>query len=130
MFKNLIITCFFGAIAIMLGAFGAHALKETLTFDQLQSFETAVRYQMYHVMVLLFLNTYKGFSIKQKKVISYLFFAGIIFFSGSIYLIQLTSITAKSIWFVTPLGGLFLILGWVLMMVIFFKKIRKKEKKI
>jgi uncharacterized membrane protein YgdD (TMEM256/DUF423 family) len=130
MFKNLIITCFFGAIAIMLGAFGAHALKETLTFDQLQSFETAVRYQMYHVMVLLFLNTYKGFSIKQKKVISYLFFAGIIFFSGSIYLIQLTSITAKSIWFVTPLGGLFFILGWVLMMVIFFKKIRKKEKKI
>jgi uncharacterized membrane protein YgdD (TMEM256/DUF423 family) len=126
MFKNLIITCFFGASAIMLGAFGAHALKETLTVDQLQSFETAVRYQMYHVIVLLFLNTYEGFSIKQKKVISYLFFAGIIFFSGSIYLIQLTSVTAQSIWFVTPLGGLFLILGWILMMVIFFKKIKKK----
>jgi uncharacterized membrane protein YgdD (TMEM256/DUF423 family) len=126
MFKNLIITCFFGASAIMLGAFGAHALKEILTIDQLQSFETAVRYQMYHVIVLLFLNTYEGFSIKQKKVISYLFFAGIIFFSGSIYLIQLTSVTAKSIWFVTPLGGLFLILGWILMMVIFFKKIKKK----
>jgi uncharacterized membrane protein YgdD (TMEM256/DUF423 family) len=126
MFKNLIITCFFGASAIMLGAFGAHALKETLTVDQLQSFETAVRYQMYHVIVLLFLNTYEGFSIKQKKVISYLFFTGIIFFSGSIYLIQLTSVTAKSIWFVTPLGGVFLILGWILMMVIFFKKIKKK----
>ena len=126
MFKNLIITCFFGASAIMLGAFGAHALKETLTVDQLQSFETAVRYQMYHVMVLLFLNTYEGFSIKQKKVISYLFFTGIIFFSGSIYLIQLTPITAKSIWFVTPLGGLFFMLGWILMTVIFFKKIKKK----
>lgn len=124
MFKNLIITSFFGASAIMLGAFGAHALKETLTVDQLQSFETAVRYQMYHVMVLLFLNAYEGFSIKQKKVISYLFFAGIIFFSGSIYAIQLTSVTAKSIWFVTPLGGVFLILGWILMMVIFFKKIK------
>ncbi|MFT6064193.1 MAG: uncharacterized membrane protein YgdD (TMEM256/DUF423 family) [Paraglaciecola sp.] len=126
MFKNLIITCVFGASAIMLGAFGAHALKETLTVDQLQSFETAVRYQMYHVMVLLFLNTYEGFSIKQKKVISYLFFTGIIFFSGSIYLIQLTPITAKSIWFVTPLGGLFFMLGWILMTVIFFKKIKKK----
>ena len=126
MFKNLIITCFFGASAIMLGAFGAHALKETLTVDQLQSFETAVRYQMYHVMVLLFLNTYEGFSIKQKKVISYLFFTGIIFFSGSIYLIQLTPIAAKSIWFVTPLGGLFFMFGWILMMVIFFKKIKKK----
>lgn len=124
MFKNLIITSFFGASAIMLGAFGAHALKETLTVDQLQSFETAVRYQMYHVMVLLFLNTYEGFSIRQKKVISYFFFAGIIFFSGSIYLIQLTAVTAKSIWFVTPLGGVFLILGWILMMVIFFKKIK------
>jgi|TARA_B110000971_G_C20033100_1_gene512530 uncharacterized membrane protein YgdD (TMEM256/DUF423 family) len=126
MFKNLIITCFFGVSAIMLGAFGAHALKETLTVDQLQSFETAVRYQMYHVMVLLFLNTYEGFSIKQKKVISYLFFTGIIFFSGSIYLIQLTPIAAKSIWFVTPLGGLFFMFGWILMMVIFFKKIKKK----
>ena len=126
MFKNLIITCFFGASAIMLGAFGAHALKETLTVDQLQSFETAVRYQMYHVMVLLFLNTYESFSIKQKKVISYLFFTGIIFFSGSIYLIQLTPIAAKSIWFVTPLGGLFFMFGWILMMVIFFKKIKKK----
>ena len=126
MFKNLIITCFFGASAIMLGAFGAHALKETLTVDQLQSFETAVRYQMYHVMVLLFLNTYESFSIKQKKVISYLFFTGIIFFSGSIYLIQLTPIAAKSIWFVTPLGGLFFMLGWILMTVIFFKKIKKK----
>tara|TARA_B110000240_G_C13485659_1_gene447264 strand:+ start:1717 stop:2097 length:381 start_codon:yes stop_codon:yes gene_type:complete len=126
MFKNLIITCFFGVSAIMLGAFGAHALKETLTVDQLQSFETAVRYQMYHVMVLLFLNTYESFSIKQKKVISYLFFTGIIFFSGSIYLIQLTPIAAKSIWFVTPLGGLFFMFGWILMMVIFFKKIKKK----
>ncbi|TXD50917.1 MULTISPECIES: DUF423 domain-containing protein [unclassified Polaribacter] len=128
MFKNLVITCFFGVLAITLGAFGAHALKEILTIDQLQSFETAVRYQMYHVVVLLFLNTYAGFSIKQKKVISYLFFAGIIFFSGSIYLIQLTFVTAKSIWFITPLGGLFFIIGWVLMMAIFLKKINKKEK--
>ncbi|QNM85581.1 DUF423 domain-containing protein [Polaribacter pectinis] len=125
MFKNIIFTCFLGMLAIILGAFGAHALKETLTADQLLSFETAVRYQMYHVIVLLIVNMYEGFSSKQKNTISYLFFIGILLFSGSIYLIQLTSVSAKSIWFVTPLGGLFLIIGWVSMIAIFIKKSRK-----
>jgi uncharacterized membrane protein YgdD (TMEM256/DUF423 family) len=122
MFRNIIITCFLGLSAVILGAFGAHALKEILTSDQLLSMETAIRYQMYHVIVLLFVNTFEGFSVKQKNTISYLFFLGVLFFSGSIYLIQLTSITAKSIWFITPLGGLFLIMGWVSMIVIFVKK--------
>jgi len=122
MFKNIIITCFLGLSAVILGAFGAHTLKEILTAEQLLSFETAVRYQMYHAIVLLFVNIFEGFSAKQKNVISILFFMGVLFFSGSIYLIQLTSITAKSIWFVTPLGGFFFIIGWVSMMVIFIKK--------
>jgi uncharacterized membrane protein YgdD (TMEM256/DUF423 family) len=122
MFKNIIITCFLGLSAVILGAFGAHALKEILTAEQLLSFETAVRYQMYHAIVLLFVNVFEGFSAKQKNVISIMFFMGVLFFSGSIYLIQLTSITAKSIWFVTPLGGFFFIIGWVSMMVIFMKK--------
>ena len=122
MFKNIIITCFLGLSAVILGAFGAHALKEILTAEQLLSFETAVRYQMYHAIVLLFVNIFEGFSAKQKNVISIMFFMGVLFFSGSIYLIQLTSITAKSIWFVTPLGGFFFIIGWVSMMVIFIKK--------
>ncbi|ARV07454.1 hypothetical protein BTO04_12485 [Polaribacter sp. SA4-10] len=121
MFKNLIITCLLGMLAIILGAFGAHALKDTLTTDQLLSFETAVRYQMHHVIVLLFVNTYKGFSPTQRNRISWLFFFGIFFFSGSIYLIQLTEITAKSIWFVTPLGGLMLITGWGCMLVYFIR---------
>ncbi|MHB0755224.1 DUF423 domain-containing protein [Polaribacter sp. R77954] len=125
MFKNLVITCFLGLSAVILGAFGAHALKETLTADQLQSFETAVRYQMYHTLVLLFVNIYDGFSLKQKNTISSLLFAGIFCFSGSIYLIQITSITAKSIWFITPLGGLFFIIGWLSMIVIFVKKLKK-----
>lgn len=126
MFKNLIITSFLGMLAIILGAFGAHALKDILTTDQLLSFETAVRYQMYHVIVLLFVNTFNGFSTKQKNIISYLFFVGIICFSGSIYLIQLTTISAKSIWFITPLGGLFFILGWIFMIVYLLKKSHKK----
>lgn len=125
MFKNLIVSCFLGLSAVILGAFGAHALKETLTVEGLQSFETAVRYQMYHVLVLLIINLYTGFTEKQKNTISYLLFSGIILFSGSIYCIQLTSITAKSIWFTTPLGGLFFIIAWFSMIVIFVKKLRK-----
>lgn len=126
MFKNLIITSVLGALAIVLGAFGAHALKESLSATELLSFETAVRYQMYHVIVLLFVNTYNGFTISQKNKISLFFFLGILFFSGSIYAINLTSITAKSIWFVTPLGGLFFIIGWILMITLFVKKISNK----
>lgn len=127
MFKNFIITCFLGLLAVVLGAFGAHALKETLTTDQLLSFETAVRYQMYHVIVLLFVNMYDGFSSTQKNRASFLFILGIFLFSGSIYCIQLTSITAKSIWFVTPLGGLFFIVGWVYLILLFIKKIRNDK---
>ncbi|AOW19141.1 hypothetical protein LPB03_14885 [Polaribacter vadi] len=126
MFKNLIITCFLGLSAVILGAFGAHALKESLTSDQLLSFETAVRYQMFHAIILLFVNIYEGFSIKQKDIISYLFMLGILLFSGSIYAIQLTPITAKSIWFVTPLGGFFFIIGWISMLIIFVKKYKQK----
>jgi uncharacterized membrane protein YgdD (TMEM256/DUF423 family) len=126
MFKNFIITCFLGMLAIILGAFGAHALKELLTSEELSSFNTAVQYQMYHVIVLLFVNGYAAFSVKQKNTISWLFFFGILLFSGSIYAIQLTAITAKSIWFVTPLGGLFFILGWGFMLLVFFQKLRKK----
>ncbi|MFC4267442.1 DUF423 domain-containing protein [Polaribacter marinivivus] len=125
MFKNLIITCFLGLTAIILGAFGAHALKEILSVEQLNSFETAVRYQMYHVIVLLIVNLFDGFTTKQKNTISILFFIAILLFSGSIYLIQLTQITAKLIWFITPLGGLFFIIGWLLMIVIFAKKMNK-----
>ena len=126
MFKNLIITCFLGLSAVILGAFGAHSLKAVLTADQLQSFETAVRYQMFHTIVLLFVNIYDGFTAKQKNTISYLLFLGILLFSGSIYLIQTTFITAKTIWFITPLGGLFFIMGWISMIVIFVNKYRKK----
>lgn len=119
--KNLGITALLGALTIVLGAFGAHALEETLTENALKSFETAVRYQMYHIIVLLFVNAYSEFSLKTKNSISYLFFAGILFFSGSIYGITL-GINPKNIWFITPLGGLFFILGWLNMGISYFKK--------
>ena len=117
---NLTITAFLGMLAIVLGAFGAHALKEKLDPDTLKSFETGVRYMMYHVIVLLFVNSYSGFTLKAKNSISYLFFLGILFFSGSIFVITF-GIPAKSIWFITPLGGLLLIFGWLIMFYSFLK---------
>jgi len=119
--RNLVITSFLGALTIILGAFGAHVLQETLTINELKSFETAVRYQMYHVIVLLFVNMYSKFNIKTKNTISYFFFAGIFLFSGSIYAITF-GVNAKSIWFVTPLGGLLFILGWLRMALSYFNK--------
>ena len=120
--KNLTIAAFLGLLAIVLGAFGAHALKESLSLEALKSFETGVRYQMYHVLLLLFVNTYASFSERSKNTISYLIFAGIILFSGSIYAISIGGIDPKSIWFVTPLGGLFFILGWLKLIISFLKK--------
>jgi len=119
--KNLIIVCLLGMLTIILGAFGAHALKNKLSLEAMQSFETAIRYQMYHVIVLLFVNMFQGFSPEFKSTLTITFLIGILFFSGSIYLIHLAKVPAKSIWFVTPLGGLILIVGWGMMMYHFIK---------
>ncbi len=119
--KNLSITAFLGFLAIALGAFGAHALKEKLGLESLKIFETGVRYQMYHVIVLLFVNTYNQFSQQTKNTISIFFFIGILFFSGSLYAITAGGIPAKSIWFITPLGGLFFMIGWLRLLYAFIK---------
>lgn len=125
MYKNLTITAVLGAIAVILGAFGAHALKAKLTPEALESFQTAVRYQFIHVLLLLFVNMFSELTVKEKNRISYFLIAGIFMFSGSIYLIYLVQVPAKSIWFVTPLGGVLLIVGWSLLVYSFLKRIVK-----
>jgi len=120
--KYLAITVFLGIFTIILGAFGAHALKESLTPDALKSFETAVRYQMYHVLFLLFINSTNLLSDKSKKTISTIVLIGILFFSGSIYAITIGGVNAKLIWFITPLGGLLFIVGWTLLFLNIIKK--------
>lgn len=127
MYKNLTITSVLGAIAVVLGAFGAHALKNKLSPEALNSFETAVKYQMYHALFLLFINLSTQITTSFKNKISLLVIIGIILFSGSIYAIQLLSVPAKYIWFITPLGGLLLILGWFLTSFYFLKKVIKNE---
>lgn len=124
--KNLSIAAALGAIAVILGAFASHSLQETLTQEALKSTETAVRYQLYHVFAVLILNLYSGFSSKSKQYLSYIFFLGIFLFSGSIYSIYLLGISAKSIWFITPLGGLLLIVGWLWMSILFLKRVVNK----
>lgn len=105
----------FGMLAIILGAFGAHALKKVLSIEELSTFETGVKYQMYHALFLLFIGMKNELTQKAKKTIYYLVVFGVIFFSGSIYLLatnNLTSFDFKIIGFVTPIGGLLLILAW------------------
>lgn len=114
-----------GMIAIILGAFGAHALKALLTPEQLVTFETGVRYQMYHALFLLFIGNMSSLSLKSKKYIYGFVLSGVVLFSGSIYLLATNSLTAfdfKIIGFVTPIGGFLLILSWIVLFMDFFNK--------
>ena len=114
--RKLIITAaILGIIAIILGAFGAHALKKVLSIEQLATFETGVRYQMYHALFLLFIGLLDNVTEKRKKTIFLLVVFGVILFSGSIYLLATNDLTAfdfKTIGFLTPIGGLLLIIAW------------------
>jgi uncharacterized membrane protein YgdD (TMEM256/DUF423 family) len=104
-----------GITAIILGAFGAHALKKQLSVEQLESFETGVKYQMYHALFLLFLGINTFLNEKVKKTVFQLVVFGVFFFSGSIYLLTTKAITGvdfKFIGIVTPIGGVLLIMAW------------------
>ena len=128
MHKSLIITAaFFGGLAVALGAFGAHGLEKITTDEKiLHGFQTGVQYQMYHALGLL------GIGILADKYnngwISWAgrsFIAGIILFSGSLYLLTFLKIensdAVKFIGPVTPFGGLFLIAGWIFLLLAILK---------
>ena len=115
----LIFGSFFGFLAIVLGAFGAHLLKKKLSSDQLQSFETGVKYQMYHAIVLVVLGFHLDISATINAYIVYAFIIGTFLFSFSIYGLVISSANNKKMKFlgpITPLGGLFLAGGWVLLL--------------
>ncbi len=115
------IAAFLGMLTIILGAFGAHALKEQLEPESLQNFETGVRYMMYHALGILLINFSPLPGQRSKTMISQLFLLGILFFSGSIFVIATGMAEAKSIWFITPLGGLFFVFGWLIAGLSFLK---------
>ena len=109
----------FGLLAVIFGAFGAHALKKTFSEDQLKSFETGVKYQMYHAIVLIIL----GFNLNLISVLEsymiYCFIVGTFLFSFSIYGLTFSPSKGKKLRVlgpITPLGGLLLVIGWALLL--------------
>lgn len=110
----------FGVVGVALGAFAAHGLKPLVTAEAIGTFETGVKYQIYHAFLLLIIGNSKPSPLPVFKWIFYFLILGIIFFSGSIYLLatnDLTAIDYKIIGPVTPIGGSLLILCWILLLV-------------
>lgn len=107
----LIFASIYAMISVVFGAFGAHVLKDRLSAEQLLSWETGVRYQMFHAlaMILLVLLADRGMNLKPSLIA---FSAGTLLFSGSIYLLSLGIGPRAVLGPITPLGGLSLIIGW------------------
>jgi len=113
-----VIGALFGLLAIAFGAFGAHALKKSLTDDQLKSFETGVKYQMYHAILLLVLSFNLNLDTALESNMIYCFIFGTFLFSFSIYALVIGASKGRSLRLlgpVTPLGGLLLLVGWALL---------------
>lgn len=118
--RRIILTAsFFGAVAVIFGAFGAHSLKNLLSENAVSIWTKGIEYQFYHTFALLFLSTFGRFRSRLVDF-SYIFFSlGIVLFSGSLYLLSTRALSQLS-WIsfigpITPLGGLFLIAGWILL---------------
>ena len=114
-----------GFIAIAFGAFGAHSLKKMVGVLELNTFETGVRYQMYHALFLLYIGTTNIISESAKKVIYLTTLSGILLFSGSLYLLALNyflPFNFKPFGFVTPIGGLLFLTAWFWLFVNFYRK--------
>ena len=113
-------------LGVILGAFGAHALKEQLTPDRLASFETGVRYQMYHALALLVVALlFQYLDERLLRIVGWLFTVGVLLFSGSIYLLACRDMigltTYRWLGPITPIGGTMLIIGWGLLFYVSFK---------
>jgi uncharacterized membrane protein YgdD (TMEM256/DUF423 family) len=122
----LIATSIAGLIAVIFGAFGAHTLKPLLTPEQLNIWEKGVQYQIYHALALFLCSLYlkKEFSTQIRNA-AICFILGILFFSGSLYLLatkDLTHIPTFIVGPITPIGGFFFIAGWGLVLVQALKK--------
>lgn len=115
---TLLFASILGALAVIFGAFGAHALKKLLNNEQLKSFETGVKYQMYHAIVLLLVGFNFNLETTSEKYMVYSFIVGVLLFSFSIYGLVISAAKNKKLRFlgpITPLGGLLLVCGWCLL---------------
>lgn len=118
--KILVTGALLGILGIILGAFAAHGLEKLVDTDAINTFEVGVRYQIYHAFLLLILGGTSFVNLKLKKTIGILIVIGLIFFSGSIYGLATNDMFAfnfKTIAIITPIGGILLILAWVVMLI-------------
>lgn len=121
---TLIIGALYGLVSVILGAFGAHALKKVISVEKLTSFETGVRYQMYSALFLLVVGYILKFETPSEKWISILMIAGTFIFSVTIYLLAFSEVAAiptKIVGPLTPLGGLLMIVSWAMLIWYFVK---------
>jgi uncharacterized membrane protein YgdD (TMEM256/DUF423 family) len=109
----LLLASIFGGLAVALGAFGAHALSDRLTAEQLNTFEIAVRYQFYHALALIGVVVALGRwpAVGAAAWAGWLFVAGILIFSGSLYLLVFSGV--RWLGAITPIGGVAFIAGWI-----------------
>lgn len=121
-FNNMIkIAAVLGALAVILGAFGAHGLKAVITEQRLNAYQTGISYQFYHVLAMLgtaiLFKLYTGFHFRTSF---YLFLGGIVLFSGSLYLLAIQEVLGIDLSFlgpITPIGGLLFVVGWIYMVI-------------
>ena len=107
-----LLACIFSFLGVALGAFGAHALKEKISPEMLQTFEVGVRYQMYHAFALFVVAwALRSWNFSNVDVAGWLFTAGIVLFSGSLYALALTGV--RWLGAITPFGGICFLAGWV-----------------
>ena len=121
---TLIIGAVYGLLSVILGAFGAHALKKVLSVEKLQSFETGVKYQMYSALFLLIVGYILKFESPSEKWISILMIAGTFLFSMSIYFLSFSEVWNTKLKFlgpITPIGGLLMIISWAMLTFYFVK---------
>lgn len=113
-----------GFLAVALGAFGAHALKNSVPLEMISVWKTAVQYQMFHVLALLSITLSEHRDDRaQWQIIGWLFVIGCVIFSGSLYLLVISNI--KIFGMITPIGGVILLVGWLLL---FYSLIKDSKK--
>jgi len=117
--KQIILTAsFFGLLAVILGAFGAHGLEGKISADHLSTWKTANQYHFYHTFALLFISTFSRAKSQSIRVSFIAFTLGILLFSGSLYLLSIQELIGISnfkrvLGPITPIGGLCFMVGWV-----------------